>query len=149
MKRDSRLSDVLHVLLHMGAHSGPVTSESLARAMGTNPVAVRRILAGLRERGYVASGKGHGGGWTIACDPASITIRDIYDAIGRPGLFAIGNRSDNPACLVEQAVNASLAGTLDAAEALILARLNDVTLDDLSREFRDRAGKLEEAHHAH
>src|SRR5690606_38858328 len=42
MKRDSRLSSVLHALLHMAAHDAPMTSEVLARCMGTNPVVVRR-----------------------------------------------------------------------------------------------------------
>ena len=55
MKRDSRLSGVLHVLLHMAEQEGPVTSEVLAKAMCTNPVVIRRILSGLREQGYVAS----------------------------------------------------------------------------------------------
>ncbi len=50
MKRDSRLSGILHVLLHMAEHQGPVTSDTLAQAMQTNPVVIRRIMAGLRER---------------------------------------------------------------------------------------------------
>ena len=37
MSRDTRLSDVLHVLLHMDQLEGPLTSEVLARSMGTNP----------------------------------------------------------------------------------------------------------------
>ena len=33
MRRDSRLSGVLHVLLHLAQKEGPVTSEVLAKAM--------------------------------------------------------------------------------------------------------------------
>lgn len=66
MKRDSRLSGVLHVLLHMAEQDGPTTSEVLAKAMTTHPVVIRRIMAGLRDHGYVRSEKGHGGGWTLA-----------------------------------------------------------------------------------
>ena len=84
MKRDSRLSGVLHVLLHMAEMNGPVTSETMARAMQTNPVVIRRIMAGLREAGLVRSEKGHGGGWTIGRPLSEITLRDIYDALGRP-----------------------------------------------------------------
>ena len=51
MRRDSRLSGILHVLLHMAEDGGPVTSEDLAKAMDTNPVVIRRIMAGLRESG--------------------------------------------------------------------------------------------------
>lgn len=141
MNRDSRLSGVLHVLLHMADHAGPVTSEVLARMMRTNPVVVRRVMSGLREQGYVRSEKGHGGGWTLTRDLAAITLRDVYDSIGAPALFAIGNRSQAPGCAVEQAVNAALDGTLRDAEALLLASFEKVTLATLRADFRKRVAQ--------
>ncbi|MBR1120474.1 Rrf2 family transcriptional regulator [Bradyrhizobium lablabi] len=138
MRRDSRLSGVLHVLLHMAEHNGPVTSEVLAKAMGTNAVVVRRIMAGLREAGYVRSEKGHGGGWVIHRDLEKITLRDVYDALGHPSLLAMGNRTESPGCLVEQAVNAALDSAFADAEALLLSRLGEVTLAQLSADFHAR-----------
>ena len=138
MKQDSRLSAVLHVLLHMAEHDGPVTSEVLARVMDTNPVVVRRTMAGLRERGYVRSAKGHGGGWELGCDLAELTLRDVFVALGSPPLLSIGNRSEAPQCLVEQAVNAALGEALDAAEALLLSRFGSITLAALSADFHRR-----------
>ncbi len=138
MRRDSRLSGVLHVLLHMDQHDGPSTSEHMAKAMGTNPVVIRRVMAGLREQGYVRSEKGHGGGWTLACDLAKVTLRDVYSALGSPSLLAIGNRTEAPGCVVEQAVNAALGESFDAAEALLLQRLGEVTLAALSEDARAR-----------
>lgn len=138
MKRDSRLSGVLHVLLHMAEAEGPVTSEAMAKAMSTNPVVIRRILAGLREGGFVRSEKGHGGGWTIARPLSAITLRDVYAALGEPELFAMGNRTDAPECLVEQAVNAALSDAFRDAEALLLERFGAVTLAQLSADFHAR-----------
>ncbi len=138
MRHDSRLSGVLHVLLHMAEQCEPVTSETLAKAMDTNPVVIRRIMAGLREQGYVRSEKGHGGGWTLACDLSRVTLRDIYTALGCPSLLAIGNRTEAPDCLVEQAVNAALSQAFQDAEALLLARFGDVTLAMLSADVNDR-----------
>lgn len=138
MKRDSRLSGVLHVLLHMAGQEDPITSETLARAMRTNPVVIRRIMAGLREEGYVQSEKGHGGGWRLTGDLAAITLRDVYDALGKPSLLAIGNRTEAPGCLVEQAVNAALNQACNEAEAALLARLGDVTLAALNADFQSR-----------
>ena len=138
MRRDSRLSGVLHVLLHMAEIEGPVTSEAMAKAMQTNPVVIRRIMAGLRDAGFVHSEKGHGGGWRIARDLASITLRDVYAALGSPELFAMGNRTDAPGCLVEQAVNAVLNSAYDDAEALLLERFSTVTLAELSADFHAR-----------
>lgn len=152
MRRDSKLSGVLHALMHMAERSGPVTSEALAKAMDTNPVVVRRIMAGLRDRGYVLSEKGHGGGWTLACDLSKVTLRDIYGALGSPTLLAMSNRTEAPGCLVEQAVNAALNPTFEDAEALLLARLEQVTLAMLSADLHARiearggSHKLEHAH---
>ena len=138
MRRDTRLSGLLHVLLHMAQRSEPVTSETLAKSMDTNPVVIRRIMAGLRDQGYVRSEKGHGGGWTLVCDLSKVTLRDIYTAIGSPALLAIGNRAEAPDCRVEQAVNAALGQTFDEAEALLLSRLGEVTLAMLSEDLRSR-----------
>lgn len=150
MKRDSRLSGVLHVLLHMADHADPVTSERLALAMRTNPVVIRRVMAGLRAQGYVRSDKGHGGGWRLARDLATISLLDIYEALGEPTLLAIGNRSDTPDCAVEQAVNASLGGAFDAAEQLLRARFAAVTLADLAAGFRTmRAAHITSKEHDH
>lgn len=138
MRRDSKLSGVLHILLHLAERDGPVTSQDLSKMMDTNPVVVRRTMAGLRKHGYVQSEKGHGGGWTLSCDLAKVTLQDIYTAVGSPSLLAIGNRTETPECLVEQAVNATLQQTFDEAEELLLARLGEVTLAMLSADCHKR-----------
>ncbi|MGV2909381.1 Rrf2 family transcriptional regulator [Achromobacter sp. AGC25] len=140
MRRDSKLSGVLHVLLHMAEAPGPMTSDDLGRVMQTNPVVIRRIMAGLRDQGLVRSEKGHGGGWTISCDFNRVTLRDIYEALGSPEIFAMGNRSEAPGCLVEAAVNKALTGAFEDAEALLMDRFGAVTLAALSKDFH--AGML-------
>ena len=146
MRRDSRLSGVLHVLLHMAEQEGPVTSEALAKAMRTNPVVVRRIMAGLRSDGYVRSEKGHGGGWTLAHHLSQVTLRDVYTALGCPALLAIGNRTEAPGCLVEQIVNAALGQAFENAETVLLLHLGKVTLAELSVAFRKRLALHRSSH---
>lgn len=116
-----------------------MTSAELAKCMVTNPVVVRRTMAGLREAGFVSSEKGHGGGWEIACDLQKVTLKDIYDALGAPSLLAIGINLENPECLVEKAVNRSLTGAFAEAEALLVKRLAGVTLAALADDFRASA----------
>ena len=127
----------------------PFTSDELAGFLDTNPVLVRRVLAGLRERGYVGSDKGHGGGWTITCDLRQVTLRDIYEAVGSPTVFAMGNRVEQPQCLVERAVNDALASAFDEAEALLIERFKDVTLADLSDRFNQGYAHHKGNHHDH
>jgi tRNA (cmo5U34)-methyltransferase len=147
MKRNSQLSGVLHVLLHMAEQEGPATSEVLAKAMGTNPVVIRRIMGGLRRQGFVFSQRGHGGGWRLSCDLRQLTLLDIHKALGSLPLLAISNRTEAPGCLVEQAVNAALDKAFREAETLILARFGAVTLAALSADFHKRLHTRRDAHH--
>ena len=147
MRTDSRLSSVLHLLLHMAYSDRPLTSEELAGFLHTNAVLVRRTLAGLRERGYVGSEKGHGGGWIVTADLDAVTLRDVYEAVGSPAIFAMGNRTDHPQCLVEKAVNASLGSAFDEAEALLLERFSQVTLAELSGRFNAHYAQHRGGHH--
>ena len=140
MRRDSRLSRMLHVLLHMARHDGPMTSEAIATMLRTNAVVVRRTMAGLRDAGYVRSEKGHGGGWVLACDLDAVTLLDVHRAVGGPQLFAIGAEADMPHCLVEKLVNEAVAEALGEAEALLLARFGAVSLGQLARDFDARYG---------
>lgn len=121
----------------MAEAPGPMTSEDLGRVMQTNPVVIRRIMAGLRDQQLVSSEKGHGGGWTLSCDFNAVTLRDIYEALGSPEIFAMGNRSESPGCLVEAAVNKALDGAFEDAETLLMARFGGVTLAALSKDFHE------------
>ena len=121
--------------------NGPMTSDDMAKAMRTNPVVARRIMAGLRDAGLVQSEKGHGGGWTLVYGLHEITLDEVYAALGEPPLFALGHRDDDPECLVEQAVNAALGEAFDEAEALLRASFAEVTLDMLSTDVARRSRK--------
>ena len=116
----------------------PMTSETLAVCMNTNPVVVRRTMGLLREGGLVTAGRGRGGGWRIAKDLAGVTLRQLHETLGEPTLFAVGNRTERPECLVEQAVNAALDGAFADAKALLMRRFDSVTLAELAADFARR-----------
>lgn len=142
MRNDSRLSRMLHVLLHMARHDGPMTSDGIARMLGTNPVVVRRTMAGLRDAGYVRSEKGHGGGWIIAADLETVTLLDVHRAVGGPRLFMIGSEHPNADCAVERVVNEALENVLSEAEALLIARLGMISLAELAQRFDARCSAV-------
>lgn len=123
---------MLHVLLHMDQAHEPLTSDVLARSMGTNPAVFRRTMAGLREAGLVRSERGHGGGWQLARSLREITLLDVYEALDRPKLFAIGNRSERVDCLVENNVNAVMVDTMAEAATLFARRFGEITLDQIA-----------------
>lgn len=141
MKRDTKLSAILHLLLHMSDAATPMTSEQMANAMGSNAVVVRRIMAGLKRAGLVRSEKGHGGGWTLQEPLAAITLASVYEALGSPPLLAIGHRREQPKCLVELSVNEHLFEAFAAAEKTLLEQMKSITLSEIAQDFKQKLRK--------
>jgi DNA-binding IscR family transcriptional regulator len=116
------------------AQGGLLTSEEMGAQGDTNPVVIRRTMAGLRAAGIVRSEKGHGGGWSLVRRLDDVTLYDVYRALGEPTILAMGNRTESPGCAVERAVNRSLEGAFLAAEALLVAELRSTNLAALAAE---------------
>lgn len=133
VNRDARFPRVLHVLIHMALRDRVMSSAEIAQMLTTNPVVVRRMLAGLRDGGFVETSKGPGGGWRVVKSLDDITLRDIFDALGRPGLNVGGVAPDHPGCPVEAAVGAALADVDDAVTEMMLNRYAATTLADVAR----------------
>jgi Rrf2 family protein len=132
MKRSSRLSVALHVLVHLADRREPIrTSEDLARCVRTNAVVIRRTLAGLRDAGFVSSAAGAGGGWSLARDPDAISLGEVCRALGERLLFAV-DLAEPSGCVVQAAVTDVLDNFLVDAEALLLKRLDRVSIADVA-----------------
>lgn len=136
MRKDSRLSRVLHVLVHLDACEAPVTSDKMAIMLSTNPVVVRRTMALLRDQGYVQSTRGHSGGWSLSKPLEEITLLDVHRALGESSVFTIGLTDAHTSCPIEHAVNAALREAMEEAEALLLKRFGEITLAVLGAEFK-------------
>lgn len=114
-----------------------MTSEQLATFIHTNPVVVRRTIAGLRDAGIVTSSRGHGGGWQLGRAPEEISLAEISAALGET-LLPFSTEPESPGCLVEQAVIAALDDFRVEAERLLAERLSRITLADLAADFHRR-----------
>lgn len=139
MPRSTRFSVALHVLTHLVDAAEAKTSEQLAACVRTNPVVVRRTLAGLREAGVVASTRGLGGGWRLARSPEEITLRDVYAALGErllQGVDVTGSGAPPTGCRIQRAVAGTLDDFLVDAEALLASRLGNITLASLAARVR-------------
>ncbi len=123
-------------------------SEQLATMNETNPVVIRRLLAGLREAGLVSSGKGHGGGWVLARHLKDLSVGDVYRALGAPNFFQFHHRSEKPTCLLEKSVNAALDEARADAEELLLRRLDSIPLSRLADQLRHHHAKARTKEHS-
>lgn len=141
MRQDSRLSRMLHVLIHMAQSEGAMTSDMIAQMLNANPVVIRRTMAGLREEGFVVSVKGHGGGWRLARPLEELTLLDIYRAVGEPSIFAVGPAYDMPGCIIEQAVNTTLKDVFDEAEERLRKKFAGVSLADVAKGLPGQFGR--------
>jgi hypothetical protein len=69
-------------------------------------------------------------------------------AVGDAGAPATEESAHADGCVIEQSVQRALAGSLREAEALLMKRLAEVTLADLSADF-NRAMAAHAAHAGH
>lgn len=142
MKSSSRLSVALHALAHLAEQpDSPLTSGDLARCVRTNPVVIRRTLAGLRDAGMVASTPGPGGGWTLARSAERISVADVSAALGERILLAV-DLAGGPGCSIQKSVSHVLDGFLDDAEALLQKQLSRISLADLAAQVRGKTTRV-------
>lgn len=145
MKSSNRLSVALHVLAHLAEEpTTTMTSEELARCVRTNPVVIRRTLAGLREAGLVSSTPGPGGGWTLARSAARISVADVASALGERILFAV-DLALAPGCAIQRSVSQVMDDFLNDAEARIQKRLEGISVEDLAARVRRRESRRQTA----
>lgn len=113
---------VLHVLLHLDRVEELVTSERLAKTMGTNPAVFRRSMAGLRPRNRLDLSYGLGSSpfWMS-------TLHWAGRRYSRSGM-----RTENLDYQVARNVNEVIKDTMAQAEALFVERFQLLTLGKLS-----------------
>jgi len=62
----------------------PVRSAELAERTHIPTAYLSKVMRRLVLGGLVSSQRGHGGGFTLACDPAETTILEVLDAVDSP-----------------------------------------------------------------
>lgn len=135
MRKDSRLSRILHALIHLDMLGRAATSEELGKMLNTNPVVVRRTMALLKQAGYVSSVKGHNGGWSLVIGLSDINLYDIHKLVTEGSIFTLGLTDEHQQCPIEIAVNASLGQVMHEAEAMLLNRFKQISIQSLRDKF--------------
>jgi Rrf2 family protein len=132
MSQSSRFPLAVHVLVALSFRPRDfISSDSLSGTVHTNPVVVRRIVASLRQAGFVVSQTGVAGGVRLAKSARQISLLDVYRAVGRAELFRMHN--PNRACPIGRGIPAALAEFLPRAEQALEQSLAGVSVEDVAR----------------
>ena len=129
--------DVVPVgFLGAGRHSHVyevATSEQIATSANTNPVVIRRLLGELRRAGLVESRRGVGAGWSLAREPGSMTLLDVYEAVEPGPLFAMHRTTPDQGCVVGHGIQPAMQDIYEGIEETVRHELARVTLEDVLR----------------
>lgn len=138
MAANLRFSTAIEVLVLMAVEPEKYrTSQTLAGALGTNPVVVRRVLAALSRAELVASVKGPSGGTRLARGPKQITLRDVYRAIGMGDLLHRGRNGSAETRDLKKAVQ----NAFRKAEKSLEGELDSITLNQIIKKAGKKAAK--------
>ena len=126
MPANTRFSVAIHTAGMLAfADCMPVSSDSIARSVGTNPVVIRRMIGMLTAAGIVTVSKGQGGGAILSRPPEQITLDEIYRAVESGPLFLVHETAE---CPVGRFVGPVLSSIFENAERAMLSGLRAITL---------------------
>jgi Rrf2 family protein len=139
MAGNSRLAIAVHIagMLSFGGCE-PLTSEMIARSVGTNPVVVRRIIGLLTRAGIVSVRKGASGGASLAKPAEAISLGEIYRALGEKTVFDVPELGGGHQCPVGRIVRPILSHVFRSAEDAMAKRLGEVSLAELIGQVRTK-----------
>ena len=139
MNVSTRFTVALHILTLLASQPGEaLTSEYIAGSVNTNPVVVRRLMKTMRERGWVSSQPGNGGGWELVANPEKLTLADVRRAVNEGSPFSMHNQPPNPHCPVGKRIQSALGPLYDSAERAMEDELARTTIASLLNLVQNR-----------
>ena len=133
MSRATRFSVAMHALAlieHMSEQR--LTSEMIAKSVGTNPSFVRRVLAMLNHAGLLQSASGMAGP-RLARSAAKISLLDVYRAVDMEDEHRLAMHEEpNPRCVVGRHIQEALDNVIGPAEAAFETQLKRRSLADVA-----------------
>lgn len=122
----------LHAIEFLNHRKQALSSETIAENVCTNPARVRKVLHKLKAAGLVASKSGADGGYAFTRDAGTVTLLDIFDAVGS-GFIKVSWRSGNAE--MDCPIAAGMAPVMDdvfaGLDSCCRASLSAVTVADV------------------
>ena len=117
----------------------PLTSEDIARSVGTNASYIRKIIVLLKKKDIIESHRGVSG-FALMPHSEDLTLLQIYQAVNeteRPCLFDL-HQNPNDKCIVGRHIKPVLTGMFAEMDEVLARALAEKTLADCIGGIRER-----------
>jgi Rrf2 family protein len=136
MTGNSRFAVSVHILSYLAFRKdAAVPSAEIASSVDTNPVVIRRLLAALVKAKLVLTRKGAAGGFSLARNPAGISLLEIYRAVEPAPMHGMDRFNPNHRCPVGARIEQILQDVFAKAQAAMEAELGGVTIADVEKQL--------------
>jgi len=131
MNTSSRYLTTIHILTLMAEKDEPISSTSIARSVGVNPVTIRKAIGKLQHCGLVETVAGSTGGAKLAKHPSKITLKELYLLLGADNPFGLYPQKPDQTCLVGRNLESILDDIHTQAHQEMINALEETTIADV------------------
>ena len=134
---DTRFSSAIHMLILIAGAGPPMTSEKIARSVGTNGSHIRKLALLLKKQGIIESRRGVGG-FRLLVPPEELSLLQVYRAIAETERVHVFDLHQNPSdrCVVGQHIRPLLSDVFREIEQQTELELQRLTLADCMQNMR-------------
>ena len=136
---DNKFSSAIHTLIMIAESDKPLTSEDIARSVGTNASYIRKIIGLLKKKDIIESHRGVSG-FLLKPKSEDLTLLEIYQAVNeteQPCLFDL-HQNPSDKCIVGRHIKPVLTGMFAEMEDTFAQTLAKKTLADCISSIRKR-----------
>ena len=139
---DTRFSVACHTLMMIAGSDSPLSSECIARSVGTNASYIRKITALLKNAGIIESRKGVSG-FALRIPPEELTLFAVYQAVEQTERVHIFDVHANPndKCIVGKHIRPVLGEVFESAEQSARRQLQNTTLAACMDKIREKENR--------
>lgn len=139
---DTRFSSAIHTLIMIAGAETPMTSDQIAKSVGTNASYIRRIIGLLKKQGIIESHQGIRG-FALLVEPEELSLLSIYQAIAETNQVHVFDLHQNPndECIVGRHIRPVLTDVFREIEEKAERELKDTTLADCMKKMKTEIEK--------
>ncbi len=139
---DTRFSSAIHTLIMIAGAETPMTSDQIAKSVGTNASYIRKITGLLKKQGIIDSRQGISG-FTLLVEPEKLSLLRIYQAIAETEEVHVFDLHQNPndECIVGRHIQPVLTDVFRGIEEKAEQELNNTSLADCLQKMKTEIDK--------